>query len=61
MRPIHIGNDVWLGAGVSVLAGAIIEDGAVIGAGSVVIGRVPAYHVFGGVPAREIAPPRGSA
>jgi acetyltransferase-like isoleucine patch superfamily enzyme len=46
-----IGNDVWIGAGVTVLGGAHIEDGAVIAAGAVVRGRVPSRTIFGGVPA----------
>jgi len=60
LRPIVIGNDVWIGANSCVLAGAVIEDGAVVAAGSVVRGRIKAGSVVGGVPARELTNPRGS-
>ncbi|QSO45452.1 CatB-related O-acetyltransferase [Alicyclobacillus mengziensis] len=49
-----IGNDVWIGANAVVLRGAVIEDGAVIGAGAVVSGKIPAYGIAVGVPARVI-------
>lgn len=49
-----IGNDVWIGAGAQVLRGAVIEDGAVIGAGAIVTGRIPAYAIAVGVPARVV-------
>jgi acetyltransferase-like isoleucine patch superfamily enzyme len=49
-----IGNDVWLGAGVHVLRGAVIEDGAIIGAGSVVTGHIPSYAIAVGAPAKVI-------
>ncbi|WP_315859495.1 CatB-related O-acetyltransferase [Cyanobium sp. ATX 6A2] len=50
--PISIGNDVWIGANAIILSGVNIGDGAVIAAGGVVTCAVPAYAVFGGVPAR---------
>jgi len=51
---VTLGDDVWLGAGVVVTAGASIGDGAVIGANAVVTANVPAYEIWGGVPARRI-------
>jgi maltose O-acetyltransferase len=35
-KPISIGNDVWIGANVTILGGAVIADGSVIGANSLV-------------------------
>lgn len=51
---IHIGNDVWLGAGVRVLDGIVIGDGCVVGAGSVVTKSLPPYSVAVGVPAKWV-------
>jgi acetyltransferase-like isoleucine patch superfamily enzyme len=53
-RDVVIADDVWLGAGVSVMPGVVIADGAVIGANAVVTSDVPAYEIWGGVPARRI-------
>ncbi len=50
-RPIKVGNNVWFGAGVTVLPGVTIGDGCVIAAGSVVISDLPANSVAAGVPA----------
>lgn len=52
--PITIGNHVWIGANVTVLAGVTIGDWAVVGAGAVVTTDVPPGSVVGGVPARVI-------
>lgn len=52
--PVEIGNDVWIGARVTILSGVKIHDGAVVGAGAVVTKDVPPYAVVGGVPARVI-------
>lgn len=38
--PIIIGNNVWIGANVTILRGSQIEDGAVIGAGCVIRGKI---------------------
>lgn len=53
-RPVVIGNDVWIGAYVSILPGVRIGDGAVIAAGAVVTGEVEPYAIVGGVPAKTI-------
>jgi acetyltransferase-like isoleucine patch superfamily enzyme len=51
---IVVGNDVWLGHGVIVLAGVTIGDGAVVAAGSIVTHDVPAETIAAGVPARAL-------
>ena len=51
---ITIGNNVWLGAGVIVLAGVSIGDNSVIGAGSVVVKSVPSNSMYVGNPARKV-------
>jgi virginiamycin A acetyltransferase len=51
---VVIEDDVWIGAQSVLLDGTYIERGAIIAAGSVVRERVPAYQIWGGVPARYI-------
>ena len=50
--PIHIGNNVWIGAHSVVLPGVTIGDNAVIGAGSIVTRDIPANTVAVGNPCR---------
>lgn len=51
-RPIKVGNNVWIGGNVTVLAGVTIGDNTVIGAGSVVTKDIPADSVAFGNPCR---------
>ena len=51
---ITIGNDVWIGEGVSIRRGVTIGDGAVIATRSYVNRDVPPYMIVGGSPARPI-------
>lgn len=51
---IRIGNNVWLGAKVTVLKGVSIGDNVVVGANSVVTRDLPPNVVAAGVPARVI-------
>lgn len=53
-RPVHIGNDCWLGANVVVCPGVTIGDNCVIGAGSVVTRDVPPNSFAAGNPCRVI-------
>ncbi|MFP3425554.1 sugar O-acetyltransferase [Pseudoalteromonas sp. SIMBA_162] len=52
--PIIIGNNVWIGAGVIVLAGVSIGDNSVIGAGSVVTKSIASNTVVAGNPAIKL-------
>ncbi len=54
--PIHIGANVWLGAGCIVLPGVTIGENSVIGAGSVVTKDIPANVVAVGNPCRVLRP-----
>lgn len=53
-KPITIGNNVWIGAGSTILAGVTIGDNTVIGAGSVVKKSIPSNVVAVGVPCKVI-------
>lgn len=52
--PVHIGNNVWIGAGAIILPGIAIGDNSVIGAGSVVTKDIPANVVAVGNPCRVL-------
>ncbi len=54
--PVHIGKNVWIGAGAVILPGVTIGDDTVIGAGSVVTKDVPAGVVAVGNPCRVLRP-----
>jgi maltose O-acetyltransferase len=49
---VHIGENVWIGAGALILPGVTIGDDALIGAGSVVTRDVAAGVTVFGNPAR---------
>ena len=53
-KPIHIGNDVWIGGNVAVLPGVTIGDNSVIGAGSVVNKDIPAGVIAVGNPCKVV-------
>ena len=52
--PVHIGENVWIGAGAVVVPGVTIGDNSVIGAGSVVTRDIPANVVAVGNPCRVL-------
>ncbi|AZI40705.1 sugar O-acetyltransferase [Epilithonimonas vandammei] len=52
--PITVGDNVWIGAGCSILPGVTIGDNAVIGAGSVVVKDIPANVLAVGNPCKVI-------
>jgi acetyltransferase-like isoleucine patch superfamily enzyme len=45
---IVIEDDVWIGANTVLLDGAILRQGCVVAAGSIVRGELRAYHVYAG-------------
>ena len=49
--PVVLEDDVWIGANCVLLDGAILRQGCVIGAGSIVRGEIPAYAIAHGQPA----------
>lgn len=51
---VVIEQDCWIGANVTILAGAHIGRGATVAAGAVVAKDVLPYSVYGGVPAKFI-------
>jgi maltose O-acetyltransferase len=52
--PIAIGDRVWCGVNVTVLAGSTIGDDCVIGANALVRGEIPPRSVAVGIPAKVV-------
>ena len=53
-KPVTIGDNVWIDAGVVIVPGATIGDNAVIGAGSVVTKEIPPNTIAFGSPCRPV-------
>ena len=53
-RPIVIEDDVWIGAGVTILPGVRVGHGSIVGAAAVLTREVPPWSVVGGNPARVL-------
>lgn len=51
---VVVGNDVWIGANVTIMSGVRIGDGVVIAANSHVIKDADSYTIIGGNPAKFI-------
>ncbi|MBB3912711.1 DapH/DapD/GlmU-related protein [Sphingomonas desiccabilis] len=56
VRPITVGDNVFIGYGTIILPGVTIGDNVVIGAGSIVTKDIPSGSVAAGVPCRVIRP-----
>ena len=54
IKPVSIGENVFIGCNSIILKGATIGDNTTIGAGSVVSGTIPANCIAAGNPARVI-------
>lgn len=54
IKPVIVGNFVWIGTGALVLPGITLGDGCVVAAGSVVTRSVAAFEIVAGNPARKI-------
>jgi acetyltransferase-like isoleucine patch superfamily enzyme len=52
--PLHIGDNVWIGAHATILKGVTVGEQAVVAAGAVVTQDVPPRTIVGGVPARPL-------
>lgn len=53
-NPITIGEDCWLGGGVTVCPGVTIGDRCIIGAGSVVVKDIPSDSIAVGNPCKVV-------
>lgn len=54
IKPVTIGNDVWIGTRAIILPGVKVGNGCIIAAGAVVTKDVCDYSIVGGVPAKLI-------
>jgi acetyltransferase-like isoleucine patch superfamily enzyme len=54
IKPVKIGNNVFIGARTIILKGVTIGDKVIVGAGSVVSSDIPAGEIWAGNPARFI-------
>lgn len=60
IKPVVIGDDVWIGTSAMILKGVTIGDRSIVGAGAVVVKDVPPDSVVAGNPARvvkQLVPP----
>ncbi len=53
VRSIHIEDDSWVAADTLVLPGSHLEQGVVVGARSLVDGRLPSWSICTGEPATK--------
>jgi acetyltransferase-like isoleucine patch superfamily enzyme len=55
VRPIELGDNVWIGSSSIIFPGVTIGEGSVVATGSVVMNGVPPNVVVAGNPARQVA------
>ncbi|MBX9026488.1 acyltransferase [Collinsella sp. TF06-6AC] len=53
-KHVTIGNNIFIGWGATILCGTTIEDNVIVGAHSVVSGRLEHDSVYAGVPAKKV-------
>lgn len=56
VQPIRIEDQCWIGAKAQIAPGVHCGEGAVLSLGSVATSKLEAWHIYGGVPAREMGP-----
>ena len=56
VKPVTLGDYVWVGAGATIVAGVTVGSHSVIAAGSVVTKNLPDHVLAAGVPAKIIRP-----
>lgn len=54
LENIIIHNDVWIGAGVRILSGAVLHERCIVAAGAVVNKELESGYIYGGIPAKRI-------
>ncbi|AZQ14277.1 DapH/DapD/GlmU-related protein [Halorubrum sp. PV6] len=54
-NPVRIGDNVWVGAGVTIIPGVEIGEAAIVQAGSTVVEDVPSGAIVGGHPAEQFS------
>jgi acetyltransferase-like isoleucine patch superfamily enzyme len=54
VRPVVVGDNVWIGTDVMIMPGVTVGEGSVVAARSVVTKDVPPYSLVAGVPARVV-------
>ena len=53
-KPVHIKENVFIGAHSIILKGVVIGENSIIGAGSVVTKSIPSNQIWAGNPAKYI-------